>query len=77
MHWASARDKRRTGGRRRPCLTGVDIPVGTQMQRTCPEDLDRKDKGDAVRLSSQRGFSEPEQCWELPEAVTLKLRPKG
>ena len=51
--------------------------MGTQMQRTCQEELDGKDKGDAVRPSSQRGFSEPEQCWGLPEAVTLKLRPKG
>lgn len=59
-----------------PALRGVDVPVGTQMQRPCQEDLDGKDKGGAVRPSPQRGFSEPGQCWGLPEAVTLKLRPQ-
>lgn len=61
MPWANARDKERTGGRHRPCLLGVDVPAGTQMQRTCQEDLDGKEKGGAVKPSSQRGFGEPEQ----------------
>lgn len=44
MPWANGRDKERTGGRHRPCLLGVDVPAGTQMQKTCQEDLKGKTK---------------------------------